>query len=274
MPARRRRPDRSDARDPPGASDWRRRFGARLGAGLLGTAAVLGGGYFVVNAASRWWRRADGVGPGRSVAGDARGGTMAEDAVEPPTVGFRRTMAYTSATLDEDVQSLLDSPVTSYETRIPPPGHRVPGRQRRSRRAGHLGPKLAASTQPSCQAESDDEPVAIDVGTYNGVQAVVIVLPDRSIRVAPSAVDVWVLDASCVDAGRAAVAYTEFVEQPRPSLTHRPSPADAADPVRPPAGVAHRNAACLRCACTDGRAPAPPAPVEQRSADNDGMEHR
>ena len=47
------RPGRGSSRDPSRARVARRRFGARLGAGLLGATAVFGGGYLVLSGCRR-----------------------------------------------------------------------------------------------------------------------------------------------------------------------------------------------------------------------------
>ena len=60
-----------------------------------------------------------------------------------------------------------------------------------------------ASPRSSTGPVRPPRPLAVDVATYDGQPAVVVVLPEDSISSAASQVDVWVVGAACVDADEA-----------------------------------------------------------------------
>jgi hypothetical protein len=60
-------------------------------------------------------------------------------------------------------------------------------------------PVCVAATQR--RADTAADPLAVDVGTYDGVPAVVVVLPEVTGRSrSADEVDVWVLGATCLEA--------------------------------------------------------------------------
>jgi hypothetical protein len=176
----------------------RRRFGARLGAGLLGATAVLGGGYLV----------ASGVLGGGS--DDSPSAGMAEDAAQAPTASGSGEgpvptradtdgLAFRSATFDDDVQRLLTLE-PGYADTSRTPAETVQGQD------GEIGdPDDVATKTRACvaatqrEAGTQDDPVAVDLGTYDGVSAVVVVLPGGAATATAATYDVWVLGTNCVD---------------------------------------------------------------------------
>ena len=183
------------ARSRPAWNAFRRGLGARLGAGLLGAAAVLGGGYVVVTSV---------LDSGNDEPTAATSGSDAESldtgaggADEGPAVTAADT-AYGEATLDEDVAQLLAVPESSgYGVGDEPATVLGPN--------GAVGdmvaraPVCVAATQR--RADTAADPLAVDVGTYDGVPAVVVVLPEVTGRVGSAdEVDVWVLGATCLEA--------------------------------------------------------------------------
>ena len=183
------------ARSRPAWNAFRRGLGARLGAGLLGAAAVLGGGYVVVTSV---------LDSGSDEPTAATSGSEAESldtgaggADEGPAVTTADT-AYGEATLDEDVAQLLAVPESSGDgvgdepaTVLGPNGE-----------VGDMvarAPVCVAATQR--RADTAADPLAVDVGTYDGVPAVVVVLPEVTGRSGSAdEVDVWVLGATCLEA--------------------------------------------------------------------------
>ncbi len=180
----------------PAWNAFRRGLGARLGAGLLGAAAVLGGGYVVVTSV---------LDSGSDEPTAATSGSDAESldtgaggADEGPALTAADT-AYGEATLDEDVAQLLAVPESSGDgdgdmpaTVLGPNGE-----------VGDMvarAPVCVAATQR--RADTAADPLAVDVGTYDGVPAVVVVLPEVTGRSGSAdEVDVWVLGATCLEAG-------------------------------------------------------------------------
>ena len=117
--------------------------------------------------------------------------------------------AYSEATLDEDARALLASaPLLTFN---------VPDRQPTEvvGEDGVVGePGYAATKARACviatqgEARTQAEPLAVDIGTYEGVDAVVILLPEGAGSPAASitAIDVWVVGADCLDDGGADTA--------------------------------------------------------------------
>lgn len=185
------------ARSRPAWNAFRRGLGARLGAGLLGAAAVLGGGYVVVTSgldSGSDEPTADLGGTAESLSSpDAAGGGG-----EGPEITAADAAAYAEATLDEDVQQLLagsassGSGVGDKPTTVLGPNGEVGDMVARA-------PVCVAATQR--RADTAADPLAVDVGTYDGVPAVVVVLPEVTNRNGSAGeVDVWILGSTCLDA--------------------------------------------------------------------------
>lgn len=187
----------------------RRRFGARLGAGLLGAAAVFGGGYLVVSGA---------------LGGGAADSPSAAEAEQAPAVGGGATgtsevpadapLSYSAATLDDDVIRLLA--MTPYSVDA---SRSVQGPD------GEIGePDDVATKARACvaaterRAGSTAAPLAVDLGTYDGRGAVVIVLPTANSGDGAAPVDVWVLGTGCLGADESDV---DTVEADLVVLAHR-----------------------------------------------------
>jgi len=189
------------ARAWPERAGLRRRFGARLGAGLLGAAAVLGGGYLVLS----------GLGGGDDSASPTSAGAV-EDAEQfaedggGSDEGAREStsadvLTYSADSLDQDVQQLLAAPPA------------VPAESERASQDSVLGPdgELSPGTKTCIaatqrRAGSDADPLAVDLSTYEGEPAVVIVLPDGA---QTDSVDVWVVSSACAGADDKDVAQAE-----------------------------------------------------------------
>lgn len=182
------------ARSRPALNAFRRGLGARLGAGLLGAAAVLGGGYVVVTSV---------LDSGSDEPTTATSGSEAES-LDTGAGGADEGRALTAAgtaygeeTLDEDVAQLLAVPESSGDVGDKPATVLGPN--------GEVGdmvaraPVCVAATQR--RADTAADPLAVDVGTYDGVPAVVVVLPEVTGRSGSAdEVDVWVLGATCLEA--------------------------------------------------------------------------
>jgi len=182
------------ARSRPAWNAFRRGLGARLGAGLLGAAAVLGGGYVVVTSV---------LDSGSDEPTTATSGIEAES-LDTGAGGADEGRALTAAgtaygeeTLDADVAQLLAVPESSGDVGDKPATVLGPN--------GEVGdmvaraPVCVAATQR--RADTAADPLAVDVGTYDGVPAVVVVLPEVTGRSGSAdEVDVWVLGATCLEA--------------------------------------------------------------------------
>lgn len=188
------------ARSRPAWNAFRRGLGARLGAGLLGAAAVLGGGYVVVTSV---------LDSGSDEPTTATSGIEAES-LDTGAGGADEGRALTAAgtaygeeTLDADVAQLLAVPESSGDVGDKPATVLGPN--------GEVGdmvaraPVCVAATQR--RADTAADPLAVDVGTYDGVPAVVVVLPEVTGRSGSAdEVDVWVLGATCLEADPGQVA--------------------------------------------------------------------
>lgn len=191
------RPATDTARSRSQRAGFRRRFGARIGAGLLGATAVLGGGYLVLNGVL-----GDGGSDSPSSAGSAE--TLEESPLAdgPMITDSADAVDYTAASLDQDVLRLLTLAPSGPEAERTPRDTGVMGDD------GGVGEPDDARTKACVGATqriagSEADPLAVDIGTYEGLPAVVIVLPEGTSGTAP--LDVWVVSASCVDADQAAV---------------------------------------------------------------------
>lgn len=170
----------------------RRRFGARLGAGLLGATAVLGGGYLVASGLVGGSAEDNPAALG-SARDEADSGTF-DDGLQDPAAA---EMTYGAASLEQDVQRLLTQ-TTSVQRGEPTPGA-VLGEDGQVGEPDDVATKTCvAATQR--RAGSKAVPLAVDVSTYDGTPAVVIVLPEGSSSGADALLDVWVIGTGCLSA--------------------------------------------------------------------------
>lgn len=183
------------ARSRPAWDSLRRGLGARLGAGLLGAAAVLGGGYLVVTNVLD----SGGDEPTTATAGSEAERLDAGAGVDDRAPALTAAdPAYAEATLDEDVRQLLARSAPSEAGAEDKPTTMIGP-------DGELGELAAQATvcvaATQRRADTAADPLAVDVGTYDGAPAVVVVLPDGTSRNGSAdQVDVWVLGTGCLAA--------------------------------------------------------------------------
>lgn len=175
----------------------------RAGAALVGVAAVLGGGFLFTQGLPSM---SGGDEPSSTVA-DAGRGEAAESAPAAGTgedgdltaLSDASGTAYTGATLVEDVGDLITArtatppAVLSSSPRYSAP---VDGTQEGGFRAA-----TDCVAAVSDEADNSAAPLFVDVGTYEGDAAVIVVLP--AARAAgggadSSVADIWVVDADCL----------------------------------------------------------------------------
>ena len=180
----------------PKRAAFRQRIGARVGAGLLGATAVLGGGYLVVSGVLGGGDESEptsGAVAERSL--DDSGGDSPEDGAAAPNPPGAQVggLSYSAATFDEDVQRLLDSAGVYSTTRSP--GEAVSPGEVTGDPIDALSTCVSATQR---RADSDFQPLVVDYSTYEGEPAVIIVLPGDPSSGETSAVDVWVIGTGCV----------------------------------------------------------------------------
>ena len=164
------------ARTHPARASVRRRFGARLGAGLLGATAVLGGGYLVVSGlgGSNDADSPAAFGSARDTGDAASEGGTFDDGAQAPAAS---ALAYGAASLDMDVQRLLTQTTSGQESERTP--STVQGEDGQIGEPDDVATKTCV-TATQRRAGSKAVPLAVDVSTYDGTPAVVIVLPEGS----------------------------------------------------------------------------------------------
>lgn len=171
---------------------------ARVGGGLLATAAALGIGYAVVDGAMVGGG-ADGPTSGDSSLSSEEMDELADGPAEEPAAGGDTTedgaIELTSASLETDVRALLDAAPTGARE----PSTEVQGED------GEQPPLLTGKPTDACveiaqeRAGTNQAPLAVQVTRYEGEAAVLVVLaePDASVN---TAVDAWVVSATCLSA--------------------------------------------------------------------------
>ena len=171
----------------------RRRFAARLGAGLLGATAVLGGGYLVLSGVpSGGDEDSPSISEGQSES-DRLGSP--DDAPAAMDMGGGE-FPYSSASLDDEVRALVASAPREESARTP--SVTVQGEDGEPGEPDDVAVKACVDATER-RAGSPGAPLAVDVGTYDGEPAVVIVFSDGPSAAAASSLDVWVVSSSCLD---------------------------------------------------------------------------
>jgi hypothetical protein len=183
----------------PATPPRRRRFVAAFGAALLGSAAVLGGGYLFLSQGflGSGADSPDSRGQAEEYAGgsgDSEGGAdSASGGAHAPTMATAGR-EYTRATLVDDVRALLAGAVVTEDDEG--------GAERETTRApapAEGGEVVALNTcvaAVQAQAGTNAVPVATDVGTYEGIPAVIVVFADQN-ALPRDEVEVWVVAAGC-----------------------------------------------------------------------------
>lgn len=183
----------------------------RAGAALVGVAAVLGGGFLFVQ--TDLGGGADGASDTAGVMADRdlgatspgeESGTGGAPAEEPGLVDAPLTatalpgLSYSEATLGADATRLLETEQTAALN--PREGPATGGDSTDTTDS----PTVTAAASAACvdavaeRARGTTETLAVDVGTYEGRTAVVVVRALRSSEAA--AAEVWVVDAGCLTA--------------------------------------------------------------------------
>lgn len=173
----------------------------RAAAALVGVAAVLGGGFLFTQGFPSMSGSDDA--PSSTLAEGSRGDAAAEggladaggndDSLPAAATGGTE---YTAATLVDEVGDLVAAQAHS-------PAAGLGTTPRVSAPSGNTGESGAGATvgcvaAVAAEAGSTAAPLAVDVGTYNGDPAVVVVL--ELPRAAADEADIWVVSADCLAA--------------------------------------------------------------------------